>query len=588
MKNLFKKLILALATACVCSSVYALPSGGQWATDRAGRSEWVNESGLDKVNSVNMILCFINSFWVKEMVGQGPFKAKVDEGRCENGNSQLRDVIAELSYDPSGPTVGKLWIFYDQSTDIQDHGEVYTTYVTVSVSESPSASNPNGNLSVTWNDVGLSGVLYSAGTMTASKDGFTMNSKWKEASSSPFGYDRMYLSGTTESASGAVRYDDVNGSTVTSYLSSIGVDSTTYCRSQTLPSAQTSCFSRSKSATGAKRYSWRYGVYDAQGNRFDLPNPGFNIKGPDGAWGSANRWGIWSGNTVWANGSTVTQASGQNIGKTYTFYSFPGRLQKSSTDGRSATLVTPSSSALTLTCSWNCPTAASIAAWDVNDSSSSPYPSNRNTAQTYTYLDGILKDQSNSAVNTTKSNKNYGGVWISLTSGSNSYWYETGPNNWQKFSGLKDGNTYLTFSEPIEFTYGVTGDKLYFDGFGSNFNIPNKVYLRSNGSEVNQNDPNDRDWNSSKCNNGPLCKWIPNYLIDDQAVTMNGNTYYIQWLQAELSPALVGSTVPSTITLGDTSKLPSGEPESNVKGLIGAPPSLPATDPIKVIDGKLQ
>ena len=81
---------------------------------------------------------------------------------------------------------------------------------------------------------------------------------------------------------------------------------------------------------------------------------------------------------------------------------------------------------------------------------------------------------------------------------------------------------------------------------------------------------------------------MPNYLIDDQAITLNGTTYYVQWLQSELSPAYVGATIPSTITLGDSSKLPTGEPQSNIKDVIGAVPSLPATDPIKVIDGKLQ
>ena len=581
MKNQLKKILLALAALYICSSAYALPSGGQWVSDRVGRPEWVNENGLDKVNSVNMILCFINSFWVKDMVGQGSFKAKVNEGKCQNSADRYRDVIAQLSYDPSGPTVGNLWIFYDQGSDLQDHGEYYTTYVKVSVSESPSDSNPNGNLSATWNDVGAGGTLYSAGTMTASKDGFTMNSKWRDTGSSVYGYDRMYLTGTTDSATGAVRTDDVNGNVVTTTTSLIGVDSSTYCRQ----SPAVKCFSRSKSAAGAKRYSWRYGVYDAQGNRFDLPNPGFNVKGPDGVWGSANRWGIWSGSSVWANGSTVTQVSGQNIGKTYAYYSFPGRLEKSSPTGNYSTLVTPSSTALTLTCNYNCPTAVSIAAWNVSNSNSTPYPSIANTPQTYTYQDGVLKDQAGGVVTTSKSAKDRDGVWINLSSGGTNYWYNSGPNTWQRFTGLKDGSQFLTFSEPISFVYGPTGDTLAFDGFGTNFNIPNKVYLKSDGSEVDQNVVN---WNETICNNGSLCQWVPNYLIDDQAITLNGTTYYVQWLQSELSPAYVGATIPSTITLGDSSKLPTGEPQSNIKDVIGAVPSLPATDPIKVIDGKLQ
>lgn len=583
MKNTFKKLLLAIAAICAFSSAYALPSGGQWAVDRVGRPEWLNESGLDKVNTVNMILCFINSFWIEDMVGQGPYKAKVDEGKCENSSSRYRDVIAQLSYDSTGATVGNLWIFYDQGSDIQDHGEAYNTYVKVSVSESPSAANPNGNLSVTWNDVGASGTLYSAGTMTASKDGFTINGNWRESATSPYSYDRMYLSGTTDSASGAVSYDDVNGSTVTTYVSMMGVDSNTYCRTQILPTVETKCFSRSKSAVGAKRYSWRYGVYDAQGNRFDLTNPGFNIKGPDGVWGNANRWGIWSNNVTWANGSTVTQVTGQNIGKTYTYFSYPGRLDLNGNNY--STPVTPSSTALVLTCNWNCPTAASIAAWDVNNSSSSPYT---NSAQTYTYQNGVLKDSTNAAIVTTKSNKSRDGVGFSLSSGSANYWYNTGPNSWQRFTGLKDasnGNQYVTFSDPIPFTYGPTGDTLSFEGFGQGLNIPTTVYLRSNGAEVDQTVSN---WYEITCSSGANCRWVPNYLINDQAVTINGSTYFIQWLQAEMTPASAGSTIPPTITLGSTSKLPTGEPQSNIKELIGPPPSLPGTDPIKVIDGKLQ
>lgn len=586
MKNLLNKVLLSIATICVCSSVYALPSGGQWATDRIGRPEWLNENGLDRVNSVNMILCFINSFWVPQMVSQGPFKAQVDEGKCNNTESKMRDVVANLSYDSSGATVGSLWITMDQPSDLQDHGEAYKTYVKISVSESPSASNPNGNLSVTWNDVGDGGTLYSAGTMTATKDGFTMNGKWRESASSPYAYDRMYLSGTTSSASGAVSYEDVNGSTTTQYVSTMGIDSSTYCRAQTIPTASTKCYSRSKSAVGAKRFSWRYGVYDALGNRFDLPNPGFNLRGPDGSWGSANRWGIWSGSSVWANGSTVTQVSGQNIGKTYTYFTYPGRLERSSSDGRSSTLVAPSSSPLVLTCTSNCPTAASIAAWNVNNSSSSPY---LNASQTYTYQDGVLKDQSNGVVTTTKSTKNQNGIWISLSSGGNNYWYNSGPNNWQRFTGLKDAGQFITFSEPIAFTYrdanSSSADTLYFDGFGSNLSIPSKVYLRSNGSEVDQNIPN---WNENICNNGSLCQWVPNYLIDDKAITLNGGVYYVQWLQSELSPAYIGSTVPPTVVLGDLTRLPTGEPESNVKGIIGVMPSLPSTTPVKVIDGKYQ
>jgi hypothetical protein len=587
MKSYLKSTCLTLFAAFFCANAFALPVGGQWASDRAGRSEWLEEESLNRIDSINMVLCFVRSFWVEGMVGRGPFKAQVDEGRCDNQESKMREVVARLDITASGSTNGHLWIRHDQPEDLNHYGQHYILYANMEVFESPSPSNPNGRMTVSWNALAISNDrLLDAGTMTASASGFTLNSKWLEGSE--FFYTRVYLSGTTESSSGAIRYDRESGSSMETVTSLVGTNPSTYCRTITSTN-DTQCFLRSRTASGAQRYSWRYGLYDSLGNRFDLPNPGFNIRGPDNAWGSANRWGVWNNSRAWANGSAVRQVSGQNIGKTYAYYSFDGKIERELSQNK-RTLVMPSDSLRTFECTDGfCVTARSIADW-VNGTNSNPYV---NTSQTYTYQNGIFRDSTNAPV---VSDSRHNGIWIRLQevvggSSTGNFSYTTGPNSWQKVAVLKDptnSNQYVTFSDPINFTYTPPGGvptTLSFDGFGSSLGIPSTVYRRSDRTVVDQTIPN---WNQTICNNGSNCIWVPQFLIDDRQVSINGSTYFIQWLEAALLPAAAGTTIPSDLVLGNASNLPSGEPNTGVKSLIGPIPALSATDPYAVIDGQLQ
>ena len=597
MKRYFKGIFLTLFTTFFCANALALPSGGQWASDRAGRSEWLEEEGLNRIGSINSILCFVRGFWVEGMVGRGPFKAQVDEGRCDNQASKMREVIARLDNTASGSTVGKVWILHDQPEDLNHHGASYILYANIEVFESPSSLNPNGRMAVSWSEVGISGnTLFAAGTMTASSSGFTLNSKWREGEREFF--TRMYLSGTMESASGAVQYNREittgGGTEIVTVTSLVGVSPSTYCRTQTSPAVNTQCFLRSRTAAGALRYSWRYGVYDALGNRLDLPNPGFNIRGPDNSWGSANRWGVWNNSRAWANGSIVRQVSGQNIGKTYAYYSFDGKIERILSEGRSS-LVVPTPNVRNFRCTGSCVTAQSIANWESNPTTASPYISN--TTVNYTYQNGVFRDSTNAPIVTTRSNSSHNGIWIRMqeivgAQSAGDFSYSTGPNSWQKFTGLQDpanNNQYVTFSDPIEFSYTPAGGQpttLSFDGFGSSLGIPSNVYKRSDRSLVNQNTQN---WYETICNGGSDCFWIPQFLIDDRQVSINGSTYFIQWLEAALLPErLLGSTIPSDLVLGNASNLPTGEPDTGVRGLIGPIPGLSAADPYAVIDGQLQ
>jgi hypothetical protein len=307
-----------------------------------------------------------------------------------------------------------------------------------------------------------------------------------------------------------------------------------------------------------------------------LPNPSFNIVNQNNEWGSANRWGIWS-NSIWQSGTTVRQVSGVGINRTFTYITYPGKLSRQFSNY--SKVITPSSTPITLTCSWGCVTLASIQAWEagnIND------PKNTNSSTTYKYENGVLylaSDSNKTALVTSKQS----GFYMNLTSNGVNYFYVAGPNNWQSFTGLQDSNQeYVTFSDPIDFTLPSTGDTLTFEGHGSITGIPTRVYTRDYVTRVDT----ELNYYDRFCQND-ACRWVHNYLIDDEQVSINGATYFIQWLQANVIPAPFVGPTPSDIVFGNVNDLPSGELPTNVRQLIGEIPVLSSDSPIVVIEGVL-
>lgn len=567
----FKKPLLSLVTLTVLSgainSANALPSGGDWQTDRNARSEWIELEAMNSIETVNFILCFMNDFWLPSQANKGPYKAQVNETKCEGGGGdssaggKLTDVIAELSITADGKTEGKLWI-PDGSWD--DVAEPMVTFARVLVTESPSASNPNGIFEVVWNDVGKNtSTLYFSGRMTATASGVDVHSE--ESINNQSRTDKLYLSGNLNSGSGAVFYQEEigNNSVVDVYLE-LGFNNDVACFKQT--GANDQCYSRSRSAAGAKRYSWRYGAYDLQGNRLDLPNPSFNIRSENNQWGSANRWGVWS-NEAWQNGITVRQVSGVDVGRTFTYVTYPGRLTEDlQTHSK---VVNPSSRRLDLSCSSGCKKADGSLGSNL----------------TYHYQNGLLYESS--APSTAISTSDRPGIHMQLTDLTDTnkrYYYQSGPDNWQQFTGLKKSDeSFVEFSEPILFN-SPRGGILSFDGHGSIGGIPTKTYLRSDMSDRVDDEPG--DWFNRSCTNN-RCRWVPDYLINDEQVTINGSTYFIQWLQSNLVPAEVVGPTPSDISFGSISNLPSGSLPRNVRGVIGEVPNLSSDTPILIIEGKV-
>ncbi|MBF0147837.1 MAG: hypothetical protein HQL84_15030 [Magnetococcales bacterium] len=108
------------------------------------------------------------------------------------------------------------------------------------------------------------------------------------------------------------------------------------------------------------------------------------------------------------------------------------------------------------------------------------------------------------------------------------YTWETGPNNWNKYSALKDSSgNILKFDPPMEVTYSHTWNagevakyNLKYEGIGNLQGIPGRCVGFGNDDEVN-------------C--GPETRWVPDFSIDTGAVVedKDGNTYVVKALDVE-------------------------------------------------------
>jgi hypothetical protein len=136
------------------------------------------------------------------------------------------------------------------------------------------------------------------------------------------------------------------------------------------------------------------------------------------------------------------------------------------------------------------------------------------------------------------------------------YRFETGIQDWNTATFLKktDG-TVVSFTPPLEATYQVPADattygqyagasmSLQFAGFGDLNGIPGRCVDPYTNTEVS-------------CNS--TTRWFPAFSIaDDTAITIDGSTKYVKWLERELRFAPdTGSASSRGITMGSIDNLP--------------------------------
>ncbi|MGQ0708413.1 MAG: hypothetical protein ACT4NV_01540 [Rhodoferax sp.] len=170
------------------------------------------------------------------------------------------------------------------------------------------------------------------------------------------------------------------------------------------------------------------------------------------------------------------------------------------------------------------------------------------------------------------------------------YTYETGSNPWNRYVGLSNGGTAVTFDPPLEFplvvattnTTVASGSpqigstvRLQYSGFGDLHGIPGKCVEMRTNQEV-----------ACGAGGGDKVRWVPAFSIKDGAeLTRNSTNYYVKYLEREIRFAKVADSNCTALTLPLTATLP-GVPSTDPRTTLGAKPTV--TDAPKVIHGVVQ
>lgn len=285
-------------------------------------------------------------------------------------------------------------------------------------------------------------------------------------------------------------------------------------------------------------------------------------------------------------------------------------------------LVAPGDSTVptTLRCYDNCP-KASGSGMDKNDPS---YPNDGITAHNYTYTSGIIRDGANPAtLSEAQSGKSWGFgsgpmfdpnptnlaalgcpwdanqvcAWKAWGELSEFFVWETGPNSWNKFTSVIDGNGNVVSLDPplaVQYVYPTVGTGgvnptavdqkfagntfyLQYGGFGNLQGIPGKCF--------NPENPSDTDIDCSK----PGRRWVPEFTIPSGSVAKNGNgvdAYYVKPLEVEQRMAKVEDSKCSALKAPDLSGMwPNLDTEWTAPNL-GSEPEISGAP--KVVAGVIQ
>ncbi|MBI5186105.1 MAG: hypothetical protein HZA01_10330 [Nitrospinae bacterium] len=112
------------------------------------------------------------------------------------------------------------------------------------------------------------------------------------------------------------------------------------------------------------------------------------------------------------------------------------------------------------------------------------------------------------------------------------YTWETGPNQWNQFTALKDSSgNFLTFDPPLSVKYIHTWAdnttstfNLEYNGFGDLVGVPGKCVDWNTGEDVN-------------CGQGGDIRWIPEFSIPDGSTVLDGSdsqtTYFVKGIEKE-------------------------------------------------------
>lgn len=329
-------------TSLLSASLNAAPTSGAYTTDP--QNEYTADQATREVVQPSQILCYLSNTRPDAMVNKGQYVALIDTKKCDNegmsdaGKSTATGSTGATSYTPMSITSSRASGTSPQvvkgHVDMKDDDGTFDlpVYVHMSQTEAPSAAAPSGVLTFNYavrlsQDTSINGTTLASGSMVVRGRITTSANTIQYAEIGGMGTGqlndvRLYVSGTDASGSGAVVADYNGNQNDATYV--FGYNATNFCRSGTEAGVAISerCFKRSKE--DAIKSVWRYGVYNADGSRYDLASPGFSVRDAAGNWGYASYWGLWF-NTPPSDGATITHAK---TGAAYTIKKGGGKLIK--------------------------------------------------------------------------------------------------------------------------------------------------------------------------------------------------------------------------------------------------------------------
>ena len=292
------------------------PTSGEYITDVT--EEYVE----DRVNYImatpNMVMCYMRSTINSAMINTGAYVAFASNTQCpdvassrgssqaaagsQGGETFTRSSMIATMDSATSPMIakGRFEMLPVGQTPLR------MPYGYMTIHEGFGQKPPNGKFETDYAVKIPSGqaapndkVLASRGRLTA--DGNTIT--FSEAGDWGFGLqvDRIYVTGDTTSGSGAFSQESAGSSTVTFQF---GYNGNNYCRTD---GTTEKCFNRLRSLASVS--TWRYGLYNADGSRFDLAVGSITVKNAAGQYGNAQIGEIWMPSAV-ADGDALTDTSG--------------------------------------------------------------------------------------------------------------------------------------------------------------------------------------------------------------------------------------------------------------------------------------
>jgi hypothetical protein len=320
------------------AALAAPPTSGAYVSD--AQSQNVQDASTEALTTASEILCFMANTRPDLMVNKGAYTALIDNSKCAVGalsdatNSSQTSAAGTVSYqtfaltgtraDNQSPQIGKGHVHWTGDGDVP-----LPIFIHYSQTQAPSASSPNGDIDLVFagrfqENTVIGGTSLAAGDLFMKGQIQTSGTAISFAETGDFGLPdqyitRLFVEGDVNAGVGAVTATQWtnNGSVLKTYR--FGYNDTHFCRTD---GATERCFFRAENKT--LKSVWRYGVYNADGSRFDAGTPGFSVTNAvTGESGWASYWGIWFPTQV-SDGAQLAARDGTP----YTVKKAGGRLTK--------------------------------------------------------------------------------------------------------------------------------------------------------------------------------------------------------------------------------------------------------------------